>query len=497
MGLSTINNRAIYINGMWSSRKVAEYDPTTITTYAVGDHMRYTSNADHIEREYKCIQTYTTSYGLPDLSKWEVTDSTSLDLTMSGSTPIPSTTAKSSEVDIPTGDGTIDTSRESGRLRFNKIIIPYVFTHVISRYDETKPNYTRRSLNEMNRLVNEHKSMVQNWAYAPEEYDYNPGGDLFLYYDPKKLYDTALCTVTPTQSNISPSPTAGYWLANPRCTNFSFTKTTANDVWVLQYQIEITTDPWMYEYNAKPKKYTMFSGPSTVNDDPVSARIFSTAVDPQEDPPVEMRRRLWTNDNVNWLLSDTAIHRGGGYEAVWKFRPQVAPIYKGDIGVYMNFYVNYTYNDVAYSYHLDSDHVQINSGTMNFITSSKIATPKEMGYTNQNGFDLYAVLIDDGTNSLADLITATNGHIPLPFTWGVVKTFITASSAVPFMLTAHAPGTKFKRITDASGSTIYYNDINFGDTFYLDNDPYNEFAMYTKDYGFYTLESPDNARRRL
>lgn len=497
MALPTKDNRAIYLNGKWSCWKVAEYNPSVIKTYAIGDHMRYTSPSDDIEREYVCIQAYTSSYGLPDLSKWQVTEATSLDLVMSGNTPIPVTTSKTSEIDISTADGTIDTSRESGRLRFNKIVIPYVFTHTISRYDETKPNYTRRSLNEMNRVVNDHKSLVQNWAYAPEEYTYDPQDDRLMSYDPTRLYDTALCTVTPTQNNVAPSPTDGYILTNPRCTNFSFTKTTANDVWVLQYQIEITADPWMYEYNAKPKTYTMFSGPTYVNDDPVSAKIYSFPVDPQEATPVEMRRKLWTNDNVNWLASDTAIDRGGSYQAVWKFRPQVAPIYKGDIGVYMNFSVRYTYNDVLYEYHIDIDHVQINSGTMNFIASDKITTPKEMGYTDQDGFDLWAVVIDDGTNSLSDLITATNGHIPLPFTWGTIKTFITASSDVPFMMTAHAPGTQFKRIIGHSGSTILYNNIDFGDTFYLDNDPYNEFVMYTHDYGFYSLESPDNARRRL
>ena len=496
MTLSVSNNRAIYLNGMWSSWKVEEYNPTVIKTYAIGDHMRYASQDDNIEREYECIQAYTSTYGLPDLTKWRVTESTSLDLTMMGTTPIPYITPKTSEIDIPTADGTIDLSRESGRLHFNSLVISYVFTHIISRYDETKPNYTRRSLNEMNRLVNAHKSLVQNWVYAPEEYDYDPQDDHFIGYNPTKFYDTGICTVAPTQTNSAPAPTAGYWLANPRCSNFAFSKNTSDDVWVLQYQIEITTDPWMYEYNANPKTYTMFSGPTFVNDSPVSAKIYSEAIDPEEDPPTEMRRRLWTNDNVNWIPSTSAAHQGG-YWATWSFTPQVAPIYKGDIGVYMNFYVEYTYNDITYKYHIDNTHFQINRGTYNAITSSKISTPNEMGYTDENGFDVYAVIIDDGTNPLSDLITATNGHIPLPFTWGVVKSFITASSSVPFMLTAKGPGTKFKRITDASGGTIYYNDINFGDTFYLDNDPYNELEMYTHDYGFYSLESPDNARRRL
>lgn len=412
-----------------------------------------------------------------------------LDLVMAGNSPIPAVTPKSSTVDISTADGVIDTSRSSGRLRFNPIVISYTFTHSISRYDE---HGSRLTIPEMNRLVKEHTSTVEDWLFDPEEYDYNPGGSV-LRLTPahfnivEKFYDTGLC---------DPDNATGYWLPNPRCTNFSVSKALSPDVWVVQYAVEITTDPYMYEYTANPHTYAMFSGPTTAgaSAENVEARIYTfprggliTETSPRD-------RYLWTNDNIQWILSTSAEQRGAGYWATWNFKPSVMPIYSGKIGLYMNFYVNYTYNDVLYKYHVDT--LQVNGGYCDFISSSKITTPQEMAITNQNGCELYAVLVQEGDSpgSLADLITETNGHIPLPFTWGVCKRFVTYSPDTKFMVIGHGPSNSFAKVVGAGPSTVSYS---FGDEFTLDNDGYNELKFSKNGYGFYSLESPDNARRKI
>lgn len=497
MALEVYDNRQIKLGGAttgrWSTYVTPSYDPSVSTSYSVGDRMLWkdTTVPNPTTKEYVCISSYTSSTGLPDLTKWEVTEPTSLQLTMAGNTPLPIITSKVQETDIPTTDGTIDQSRASGRLRFNKNVITYTFTHTIDRYNSLGK---RKSLTEMNQEANQHRMVVEQWAYSAEEYNYNPSGDLLAISEPSKFYDTGIGV--PSEIATEKMPKSGYWLPNPRCTNFSFSKTTSSDLWLLQYQIEITTDPYAYEMDANPKTYTMFSGPTSdgYEQNEVAARIFTKPVDSGAlvvGPTTPVKRSLWTNDNVNWILSDSAYQRGAGYAAVWTFKPSVRPIYAGDIGVYMNFYVEYTYNDVLYKYHVDT--LNVNSGTYTPIVSSKIATANEMGYTNQNGFQIYCTIVDTGTNSLADLITATNGHIPLRFIWGVIKPFYTHNTNTPFMITGKGPASSFHRVTGVNTSET----INFGTTFYMDNDDYNEFVMDASSYGFYTLESPDNARRMI
>ena len=100
----------------------------------------------------------------------------------------------------------------------------------------------------------------------------------------------------------------------------------------------------------------------------------------------------------------------------------------------------------------------------------------------------------DSPGNLSDLVTATNGHIPLQFIWGTIKKFQTNGTTDPFMVSARGPVSQFKRVI-AAGPT--FETLDIGDTFYFDNDAFNELVMETTQYGFYTLESPDNARRRV
>ena len=495
MALEKNNKRKIYFNGKWSDHVVPLYNASASFSYTVGDRRIWNNE------EYVCNTTYVSSPGpMTNYSSyWTKTDPTTLDLTMAGSSPIPFSTSKDSEVDIPTSDSTISTSRQSGRLRFNKVTIPYVFTHEISRYNPGTPEYSRRSLNEMNRLVKQHVSAVENWIYAPEEYGYNPSADKLIYIEPSRLYDTALCDDLPdTISNWFSYNHEGYYLTNPRCTNFSFTKQVSNDIWLIQYQIEITVDPWMYEYGANPKTYSMFSGPTTdgVGMDQLTLRMFSepTSSGALVTPTTKMWRRIWTNDNRNWILSDSATKISGEYHVQWTFKPNVAAIYTGDIGVYMNFYVKYTYNDVEYWYHVNT--ITATSGSWRNISSSKIITANEFGYTNQNGV-VFMTTIGESSGSpgsLDDLVTSTNGHIPLQFIWGTIKKFQTNGTTDPFMISARGPVSQFKRVI---GPGTEPETILIGDTFYFDNDAYNQLNMETTQYGFYTLESPDNARRRV
>lgn len=412
-------------------------------------------------------------------TKWS--NDPTLDLVMAGNTPIPTVTAKTTEINIPTADGVINTSRASGRLRFDKVTIPYVFTHEISRYDEYG-NY--RTINTMNQLCADHVSAVKEWAYQPEAYDYNPQGNKLVLRNSSRLYDTGLC---------DPTAQTGYWFPNPNCTAFSNTKVLSADKWIIQYQITITVDPYMYEYTADPRTFAVYSGPTTqgAGEGNVRVRIYTKSrgiLTPTDNSTVD--RYLWTNDNVQWLPSSSAGTPGINADAWarWSFKPSVAPIYKGPIGLYMNFYVDYTYNDVPYQYHVST--MASTSGTCDFISSEKIVTQHEMVLTDHNGCELYANIVNTGDHPIGDLITATNGHIPIPFTWGVAKHFITNDVHLQYMVTGFGPATSFNKVGRQ-------DPIDFGDAFTLDNDGYNELQMNSSDYGVYRLESPDNARRRV
>ena len=493
MALKKNDKRKIHMNGKWSDFTVSKYVERYPTTYIQGEHRTY----DDIE--YECLSNYRSNPGsvFSDYSTyWSETDRTSLDLTMAGASPIPFSTAKTSEIDIQTSDGTIPTSRQSGRIRFNKVVIPYVFTHAINRYDEAG---VRRSLNQMNRLAKQSVSAVEDWIYAPEAYGYNPAADKLIYIAPKRLYDTALCDDLPDNVTdwFSYNHT-GYYMVNPRCTNFSFTKSMSSDQWVIQYNIEITVDPYMYEYSANPKTYSMFSGPATDGGgmENLTLRMFSepTRSGVLVSDDTDMWRRIWTNDNRTWILSDSAVKLSGEYHVQWSFKPNVNPIYTGDIGLYMNFGVSYTYNDVTYKYHVNT--ITATSGSWNNIVSSKLVTPNEFGYTNQNGVVFMTTVTpdQDSPGNLDDLVAATNGHIPLRFIWGTIKKFQTSGITDPFVLNCRGPVSQFERTI---GSGYSPETILIGDTFYFDNDAFNELVMDTTQYGFYTLESPDNARRKV
>ena len=417
--------------------------------------------------------------------KWS--DDESLDLIMAGNTPIPVVTSKVSTVDIEAADGSIDTSRASGRLHFNPIVITYNFTHEILRYDpETKIRY---SVPEMNQKVKEHVSTVQNWVYDPESYDYNPSGQVLVAKDISKFYDTGLC---------DPDTKTGYWLPNPRCTNFSVNKVLSSDMWVIQYTIEITTDPYMYEYDADPKTYAMFSGPTAdgYGMGKVSVKIFS---EPQSsgatvDIDTRMRRYLWTNDNRDWLLTSTVSKSDSTYATSLTFKPSVVPVYTGKIGVYINFYVEYTYNGTTYNYHVTNAYHS--SGTYEFIESDKLATAKEMGITDQNGMTLTLNITDDSGN-LDSLLNMVGNKLPIAVIWGTIKTFTTKSAREEFMVVGHGPTNSFQKITGASAGSIYSETKKFGEAFKFDNDAYNELIMNSTSYGVYSLESTDNARRTI
>lgn len=419
-------------------------------------------------------------------------------LTMAGNTPLPAPTPKISSVDIPGADGSYDRSWDSGYIRFNPIAIPYVFTHVISRYDETG---ARRSLNEMNRLMKEHISTVEEWIFALSPDYFNPSkvGAVPPYYG--RLYDTGIC---------DPKTKTGYYLKNARCTNFSASKMISSDVWLLQYSIEITTDPYLYEFTANPRTYTMFSGPTddAVGMEQVTVRIFTLdsegqGIRPADSPSTSLSNFLWVNDNLTYVTaSNVSVISADEAEATFDFRPATVPIYRGKIGVYMNRFTDLNYNGTTYSYRLDD--IRVTRGNCTFITSDKIATPYEMGYTDQNGYSIRCKIRTNyegsGKPTIQDLTSKGNDIITAPFVWGTAKTYdIVRGVDADYIVTGSIKSwsNKFQQVTGASPDTIYLIDRTFGEPFQFDNDPYNELRMPISDYNFYKLENPDVLRRKI
>lgn len=424
----------------------------------------------------------------------------SLDLTMAGNTPLPAPTPKISSTDISGADGTIDTSWGSGYIRFNSLTISYVFTHAISRYsplnndslhEVTNEFGPRRPLNEMNRLMKQHVSKVENWIFKPKKFTPDGTGVVIAnkWELQGRLYDTGIC---------DPETETGHYLFNARCTNFSVGKVVSAEQWLIQYSIEITADPYMYEYSANPETYTMFSGPS---DDAVgmaetTVRVF-TLNDSEETPT----RYLWTNDNII-DLETTSVNEINSdiLEVTFDFRPSTVPIYYGKIGVYMNRFMICNYNGNTYHYRVEN--IEVTSGDCTFIESNKLATPQEFAYTDHNGYSIRCRLITDydssgSTASVGQLNSESSGKIPISFIWGTIKKFQLPKNT-DFAVSGQVKDiTHFNQVTGASPDTIYSISRYFGEPFQFDDDPYNELIMPTKNYGFYKIVSPDNYRRTI
>lgn len=205
---------------------------------------------------------------------------------------------------------------------------------------------------------------------------------------------------------------------------------------------------------------------------------------------------IWVNDNNSWLETTEATESSGVWRCNLKFKPAARDIYSGPIGFYLNHYMVYTLNGATYKYHISN--LTPNLGNVTFIESEKIVTPKEMGYTDQNGVEFgMEITIDDGSAPIADMLAITGNKFAFSFIWGTATVFDTPLDQ-PYIVLGKVKGEQtFQQVTGHDAETIYYVTRNFGETFNLDDDPYNELLMSTTNYGFYELDNPDVLRRSL
>jgi hypothetical protein len=262
------------------------------------------------------------------------------------------------------------------------------------------------------------------------------------------------------------------------------------DKWLIAYEVTFRCNPYLYEYGANPKKFVLFSGPTeaAVGMDRMSVRIYNSGTN---------QRMMWVNDN-NTIVN--AEKTGGDsstfFTADIHMTYPAKDIYNGPIGIYLNHYMSFDLDGTVYKYHIGA--LNVNHGAVTFIQSDKLVTPNEMGYSDQNGF-VFAVSIyaDDGSAPLDDLLAANDNNFPFSLIWGTATVFDTPLNQ-PYIVQGHVKGDQtFRQVTGHDAATIEYIVRNFGETFYLDDDPYNELLMSTSNYGFYELNNPDVLRRSL
>jgi hypothetical protein len=384
-------------------------------------------------------------------------------LVMSGATPLTYPTAKISALEIELSDGYVDTSRIDGNLHYGPREITYAFAQRVSAYDETYG--MALSSSRMNQKCQAEIRKIHAWLHQKTD---------------TKLYDTAYCT---------PSEHTGYYFVNAMVSSFRASKAIGQLEWIISYEVTFKFDPYMYEYDANPTKFVMFSGPTedAVGMGQCAVRIFNKGTN---------QRMIWVNDNNSWLMTSAATESDGTYTCDLTFKPAARDIYSGPIGFYLNHYMNWEYNGVDYKYHITS--VNPIAGGVTFIDSEKIVTEREMGYTDQNGckFQL-AIHQSDGSAPIADLLAQTGNKFMFSFIWGTANVFDTPLDQ-PYIVLGKVKGEQtFLQVTGHDASTIEYVVRNFGDTFELDDDPYNELLMSTTNYGFYELDNPDVLRRSL
>ena len=390
--------------------------------------------------------------------------STSKGLTMSGSTPLSDPSPKVSALEIELSDGYVDTSRIDGNLHYGPRDITYAFAQTVPAYDMHGRAY---SALEMNRLLANIVKTVRAWFFNNTD---------------RKLYDTAYC---------DPTAQTGYYFDNAMVTSFRSSKSMGQDKWVIAYEVTFRCNPYLYEYGADPKKFVLFSGPTeaAVNMDRMSVRIYNVGTN---------QRMMWVNDNNTWV---NAKKDGGDSSTFYTARINVTypakEIYSGPVGFYLNHYMELDFNGATYKYHINALNVE-GTRPVTFIESDKIVTPREMGYSTQNGFEFaVSVYADTGSAPLDDLLAANDNNFVFQLIWGTATVFDTPLTQ-PYIILGHVKGDQtFQQVTGHDASTIQYVTRNFGETFELDNDPYNELLMTTSNYGFYELDNPDVLRRSL
>lgn len=389
--------------------------------------------------------------------------SVSKGLTMSGSTPLSDPVAKVSALEIELSDGYVDTSRIDGNLHYGPRDITYAFAQTVYAYDSHGRAY---SANEMNQKLVDAVRTVRTWFFTKTDC---------------KLYDTAYC---------DPINQTGYYFENAMVASFRSSKSMGQDKWVIAYEVTFRCNPYLYEYGANPKKFVLFSGPTeaAVGMDQMAVRIYNAGTN---------QRMIWVNDNNTWV---NARKTGGDsstfFTADISMTYPAREIYAGPIGIYLNHYMTLDFNGTIYKYHINA--LNVNQGAVTFIQSDKLVTPNEMGYSDQNGFTFaVSIYADDGSAPLDDLLAANDNNFPFSLIWGTATVFDTPLNQ-PYIVQGHVKGDQtFRQVTGHDAATIEYIVRNFGETFYLDNDPYNELLMSTSNYGFYELNNPDVLRRSL
>jgi hypothetical protein len=384
-------------------------------------------------------------------------------LMMSGATPLSDPTAKISALEIELSDGYVDTSRIDCNLHYGPREITYAFAQTIPVYDDRGRAHNAV---HMNKLCVEAIRAVQSWFHGNTN---------------RRLYDTAYC---------NPATQTGYYFDNAMCTSFKSSKSIGDTKWVIAYQVTFRFNPYLIEYTANPTKFVLFGGPTedAVGMNQMAVRIYNKGTN---------QRMMWVNDNNTQV---DAIKTGGDsstfFTARITFVPPAKEIYSGPVGFYLNHYMDFTLNNVLYKYRINAINVQ--DGNVTFVESDKLVTPNEMGYTDQAGFQFdVSIYPVEGTASLDTMLAQNDNKFPFSLIWGTATVFDTPLDQ-PYIVLGHVKGDQtFQQVTGHDASTIEYVTRNFGDTFTLDDDQYNELLMSTSNYGFYELDNPDVLRRSL
>lgn len=389
-------------------------------------------------------------------------------LVMSGSTPLTLPIPKRSSTEIEMSDGYIDTSRMDGKLHYNPRTISYIFVYEVDAYTE---DGWAKSTEQLNSEIKDKADEIRAWS--DEQTD-------------RRLYDTLYC---------DPKTEKGYYFWNASVADLKVSKAIGNDVWLLQVEIAFAFDPYMYEYTANPVDFVNFAGPTddAVGMGNVAVRIYNRGTN---------QRMIWVNDNntivkpsVNAALSSE--YPGMVFTGVLSFKPSTTGLYSGPIGFYWNHYMDYYFNGRLYKYRADVK--EIVAGNVTFIESDKIVTPQEMGYTDQNGFQVRIIVEDigDGTNTVGSLVNFTQAVLPFSIIWGAAKVFDTPLDQEYVIHGVTKGPHQFTQVTGHDASTIFSIVRNFEEPFVLDDDPFNELQMSSKDFGFYTLSNSDTLRKVL